>query len=167
VEAIVQTIDLMPTLLELSRLPVPPGLQGRSLLPLIARARGGGAGAVHADAGWTDRPAITEKAVTVDNGSPPPRDTESVSIVYGGWKLVLNTKRPAGGPEYELFDHRRDPLDGRDVAAEHPEVVQRLRRELEAWRKTVAAARLKPDGETSQSLSAEELERLRALGYVQ
>jgi arylsulfatase A-like enzyme len=168
VGATVQTIDLMPTLLELSRLPVTPGLQGKSLLPLLAGARSSGPDAVHADAGgWTERPAITEKAVTVDNGSPPPRDTESVSVVFQGYKLIHNTKRPAGRPEFELFDHRKDPLDRTDVAAQHPEVVERLRRELDAWRKTVGAAKLKPDAEAGQTLSKEELERLRALGYVQ
>jgi arylsulfatase A-like enzyme len=171
VDATVQTIDLMPTLLEVSRVPVPPGLHGRSLLPLLAGARGGGAGAgaLHADgvAAWTDRPAITEKAVTVDTGSPPPRDTESVAIVFQGWKLIHNTKRAAGRPEYELFDHRRDPLDRVDLAGQHPDVVQRLSRDLQAWRKTVAASRLKPDAEGGQALSKEELERLRALGYVQ
>jgi hypothetical protein len=31
----------------------------------------------------------------------------------------------------------------------------------------VVAARLKPDAESAQSLSAEERERLRALGYLQ
>jgi arylsulfatase A-like enzyme len=168
VGATVQTIDLMPTLLELSRLPVTPGLQGKSLLPLLAGARPSGPDAVHADAGgWTERPAITEKAVTVDGGSPPPRDTESVSVVFQGYKLIHNTKRPAGRPEFELFDHRKDPLDRTDVAAQHPEVVERLRRELDAWRKTVGAAKLKPDAEAGQALSKEELERLRALGYVQ
>ena len=167
-EATVQTIDLMPTLLELSRLPAPPGLQGRSLVPLLAGARAGGAGTVHADgSGWTERPAITEKAVTVDNGSPPPRDTEAVSVVLQGYKLIHHTKRPAGAPEFELFDHRRDPLDGTDVAAQHPEVVERLKRELDAWRKTVSASRLKPDTEGTAALSNEEHERLRALGYVQ
>ena len=168
VGATVQTIDLMPTLLELSRIPLPAGLQGRSLVPLLAGARPAGPDAVRADAGaWTERPAITEKAVTVDNGSPPPRDTESVSVVFQGYKLIHNTKRPAGGPELELFDHRRDPLDRTDVAAQHPDVVERLKRELDAWRKSVASSRLKPDADAGQALSKEELERLRALGYVQ
>jgi arylsulfatase A-like enzyme len=169
VDATVQTIDLMPTLLEVSRLAVPAGVQGKSLLPLLAATRAGGAGAAHADGagGWTDRPAITEKAATVDNGSPPPRDTESVSIVYQGWKLIHNTKRPAGAPEYQLFDHRHDPLDGTDLAAGRADVVARLGRELDAWRKTVSASRLKPDTEGTSALGKEELERLRALGYVQ
>jgi len=165
VASTVQTIDLMPTLLELSRIPVPAGLQGRSLVPLLSGPQGGG-NAVHA-ASWTERPAITEKALTMDNGSPPPRDTESVSVVFQGYKLIHNTKRPVGAPEFELFDHRRDPLDTTDVAAQHPEVVARLQRELDAWRKTVSAARLKPDAAGGQGLSKEEYERLRALGYVQ
>jgi arylsulfatase A-like enzyme len=168
VGATVETIDLMPTLLDLSRISMPAGLQGKSLLPLLAGARPAGPGAVHADAGaWTERPAITEKAVTVDNGSPPPRDTEAVSVVFQGYKLIHHTKRPAGGPEFELFDHRQDPLDRADVSSQHPEVVERLRRELDAWRKSVVAARLKPDAEGAQGLSNEEHERLRALGYVQ
>jgi arylsulfatase A-like enzyme len=166
VDATVQTIDLMPTLLEISRVPMPANLQGRSLAPLLS-APHGGPDAVHAASSWTERPAITEKAVTVDNGSPPPRDTESVSVVFQGYKLIHNTKRPAGRPEFELYDHRRDHLDRDDVAARHPEVVDRLKRELEAWRKTVSAARLKPDAEAGQALSKEEMERLRALGYVQ
>jgi hypothetical protein len=117
--------------------------------------------------GWVERAAITEKAVTKDNGSPPPRDTESVAIVFQGFKLVHNVKRAAGTPEWELYDHRRDPLDLRDVAASHPEAVQRLRKELDAWRRATAASRLKPDAQAAQTLSGEELERLRALGYVQ
>jgi hypothetical protein len=72
-----------------------------------------------------------------------------------------------GGPEFELFDHRKDPLNLHDVAPAHPDVVARLARELEAWRKMAAAARLKPDAALSREVSAEELERLRALGYVQ
>jgi arylsulfatase A-like enzyme len=163
----VQTIDLMPTLLEASGLPLPPSLQGRSLLPLVARMGSGGAVRADRSGPWADRPAITEKAVTVDNGAPPPRDTESVAVVFDGFKLIHNTKRPPGHPEYELFDHRSDPLDGTDIAARRPEIVHRLGRELEAWRKAVPASRLKPDAEAARTLNKDELERLRALGYVQ
>lgn len=169
VSATVQTIDLMPTLLEASGLPLPPSLQGRRLLPLVPGTGAGGAGAMRADGSgrWADRPAITEKAVTADNGAPPPRHTESVALVFQGFKLIHNTKRLPGRPEYELFDHQRDPLDSADLAAQRPEVVQRLGRELEAWRRAMATSRLAPDAEAGRSLSKEDLERLRALGYVQ
>jgi hypothetical protein len=114
------------------------------------------------------RPAITQKAVTQDvGGAPPPRNTESTSIVSGRWKLIHNTKRPAGAPEFELYAHATDPLDQTDVAAQHPDVVQGLARDLAAWRTAAARARLKPDSASANSLSKEELERLRSLGYIQ
>ena len=54
----------------------------------------------------------------------------------------MNPGRPPGDPEYELYDHRHDPLDAQ-------------------------AARLKPDADAGRSMSADELERLRSLGYIQ
>lgn len=85
----------------------------------------------------------------------------------GPWKLIHNTVRPPGRPEFELFDRTKDLLDRTDIAAAYPDRVARLARELEAWKKSAEAARLKPDSERTQSLRPEELERLRALGYVQ
>lgn len=169
VERTVETIDIMPTLLEISRLRVPAQAQGRSFRSLLASARRSEPGVARADtAEWTDRPAITEKAVTSEPmGAPPPQDTESTSIVDGGWKLIHNTKRPDGKPEFELYDHAKDLLDRSDVAAAHPQVVQDLAKRLESWRRMAAAARLKPDAETARTLSKEELERLRSLGYIQ
>jgi hypothetical protein len=117
--------------------------------------------------GSGSRPAISEKAQTKDMGAPPPRDTASEAIVLGTWKLIHNTKRPDGKPEFELYDHAKDPLDAHDVAAAHPDEVARLAKTLAAWRRMAAAARLKPDTEANKSLSKEELERLKSLGYIQ
>ena len=47
------------------------------------------------------------------------------------------------------------------------DVVQRLAREIGAWRALAQGARLKPDSEGTAAMSKEELERLRALGYIQ
>jgi arylsulfatase A-like enzyme len=160
VEETVQVIDVMPTLLALSGLGAPAGIQGRSLAPYFAP---GPAGTVQAAAAL---PAIVEKAVITDMGGPPPRDTASVAIVEGDWKLVHHTVRPNGGPEFELFEHHSDRLDLRNVAAAHPDVVARLSRSLAAWRKAAEAARLPPE-EATKNMSREELERLRALGYIQ
>jgi arylsulfatase A-like enzyme len=166
VEQTVQEIDLMPTLLEMSRLPVPRNAQGHSLLPLLA-SPSSSSGAVHAAAAGTARPAVTEKAATHEGGGPPPREFESYAIILDGWKLVRNVKGPAGGPEFELYDHAKDPLDKADQAGEHPDVVKRLANELEQWRRMTEAARLPPDSQSSEGLSKDELERLRALGYIQ
>ena len=159
IDEVVQSIDVMPTLLELSGLERPEGTQGQSLAPLVARDSA-------ARSAWSPRPAITQKAVTHNGGAPPPLDTESFAVVEGAWKLVHNTVRPRGGPEFELYDFAKDPLNRTDVAARHPEVVQRLARTLANWRQAAEAARLKPDSETTQNLSPEQLQRLRSLGYV-
>jgi arylsulfatase A-like enzyme len=166
VEETVETIDVMPTLLDISGLARPSEAQGRSLLPLL-RPAPGQRGTVRADARWTRRPAISEKAKITDPGGPPPRDTESYAIVSEGWKLIHNVERRAGEPEFELYHHAVDPLDQTELSAEHPERVERLARDLKAWQAHAAAARLKPDAESAQSMSKEDLERLRSLGYIQ
>jgi arylsulfatase A-like enzyme len=168
----VRSIDLMPTLLDLSGLAAPAGVQGQSLAPLIAassdRPREAGAGTAEPSAtaaGWTKQPAITEKAKTEHSGGPPPRETESYGIVLDGWKLIHNASRTATMLEFELYNRAEDPLDLSNVANEHPDVVERLRGEIENWRKMVAAQQL-PESVSEENLSPQELERLRSLGYI-
>ncbi len=170
----VRSIDLMPTLLDLSGLTIPNRAQGQSLVPLMAAARDAqrtGANAESEDAaarswGWKPEPAVTEKAKCVDSGGPPPRDTESYGIVSGEWKLVHNVRRASSAPEFELYRHLGDPLDKSDVAAQHPDVVARLRAQLAAWRKKVDANQL-PKGDSAEGISGKDLDRLRSLGYIQ
>ena len=63
-----------------------------------------------------------------------------------------------GGYRRALYDLRADPGESRDVAGEHPDVVQRLAEQLEAAQ--IPAAE-------SFELSEEQLEALRSLGYTQ
>ena len=173
----VQSIDLMPTLLELSGLPLPDGMQGQSMVPLLLAA-----GEAHRSAdtllpgeegeassyGWRSRPAISERA-TPPTGPFGIRGghIDSFAIITDGWKLIYNPRRPPGHPEYELYDHRNDPLDLVDLAAERPEIVERLAKELEAWHQQALAARQASEAESPQGLGREELEQLRSLGYIQ
>lgn len=150
----VQSIDIMPTLLELSGAPAPDGMQGASLVPFLRGERA---------AGWP-RPAVTEASGRVSPTDEEP--DESFAIALDGWKLVHHPRRPAPRA-YELFDRAKDPLDQADVAGQHPEIVARLTKELQAWRKRAESMKVKPDSQLAGTLSAEELERLRALGYVQ
>jgi len=173
IDNVVQTIDVMPTLLELSGIRPPDGLQGHSLVPLLGvagREEVSTAGASRAAPAerWQQRPAITQKALTdpKKGGAPPPHDTESYAITDGQWKLVRNAVRPRGGPEFELYDFRKDPLNLTDVAADHPDIVARLAKALDGWKQMATAARLKPDAETTKNLSPEQLQRLKSLGYV-
>jgi hypothetical protein len=86
--------------------------------------------------------------------------------VDGNWKLIRNVVRLPATPEFELYDFYQDPLDQKDLAAQNPEVVARLAKMLEGWQRMAQQARLKSDAETTQGMTAEQLERLRSLGYV-
>ena len=159
VEATVESVDLAPTLLDLSRLPRPEGLQGRSLAPWLLGERGAVPEA---------RPAFSQMAaISAGGGNPPPFEQAAYSILDGGWKLIHNSKGDGTKPQFELYDHRSDPLNQVDIAAENSEIVTRLARRLAAWLEESRAQRLAADGEGDTEMSQQELERLRALGYIQ
>ncbi len=163
IEETVQNVDVMPTLLELSGIPLPEGIQGRSLVPLLT-AHGGMTG-FSPDARWQKRPAVSEWERRKDQLEH--REIDAFAIILDGWKLIHNVERPDDYPEYELYDHANDPLDQQDLSRENPEIVERLAKQLERWHEWALAARLPSDAEATEGLPAEELERLRSLGYVQ
>ena len=171
IDQTVENIDIMPTLLELSHLALPNKIQGQSLLPLMAAAKevgNGDAAKLRAAAeryGWKDQPAFSEKAPTPKTGGPRPYDTESYGIVYDGWKLIRNSKRSEGTPEFELFDHKKDPLNRENIADRNPDVVKRLALKLEERRQSAIAAALPANATTK--MNPEEMRRLRSLGYIQ
>jgi arylsulfatase A-like enzyme len=155
VDETVPLLDLAPTVLDLAGISVPERMQGESLRPLLAKS----------DVRWTKRPAISEWKRRKDQ-----RDkggVDAFSIIHDGYKLVWNFERAEGVPEFELYDHREDPLDRSDVAKDHPEIVERLSKQLSDWRKWALGEALPTDAEATEGLDAEELERLRSLGYVQ
>ena len=155
----VQLIDIMPTLLDLSGLPHPEGLQGRSLLPFVA-------GGNSTNAAWATRPSFSEKAPTTGAAAPPPAATESYAVIDGDWLLIHNRARDDGTAEFELYDVAADPLNQTNLADAQTEVVTRLARELDRWHRIAEQARLPDDAESTAGLSQEQLERLRSLGYI-
>jgi len=161
VDETVQSIDIMPTVLEWCGLRSPAEAQGQSLVPLVSP---GGAPA----RSFKPRPAVTEKAARVST-TETPRDIdrlEQYAFVAGRYKLVHNVSSANGRAEFELYDRRIDPLDLADLAANHPDVVRRMAAELAAWREAAASSRLPADSEAASALSEEELNRLRSLGYI-
>ncbi|MEX1310034.1 MAG: sulfatase, partial [Candidatus Sulfomarinibacteraceae bacterium] len=115
VDETTQSIDLMPTLLELARLPVPAEAQGDSLLPLMT------ASGESAATDWDRRVVFTERK------QPPGEETEgtadSFAAIADGWKLIWNVVVRDDRPEFELFDHAADPLNLVNLADDHPERV--------------------------------------------
>jgi arylsulfatase A-like enzyme len=157
IEETTQSIDLMPTLLELAQLPIPESAQGSSLLPLLAEPHEAGS------AGWSRRAVFTERK------NPPGEATEgtadSFAVLADGWKLIWNVVVRDDRPEIELFDHHNDPLNRVNVADRHPQVVADLRGRLESWREMVEAQRVSAE-DAGAEIDPEELAQLRALGYA-
>jgi iduronate 2-sulfatase len=107
--AIVETVDILPTLVELCGLPVPQGVHGRSLRPQLANARAATAKPAHGF--WTER----QRAIRTDR-----------------WRLIAHGTKGAGGqPAVELFDMRADPNEARNVAADNAAVVKDLLAQLD------------------------------------
>ena len=142
----VQQIDLMPTILALTGLPVPSGLTGRDLGARLARPQTPG-----------DAPPVLfseERFAVVDK----------VAARAGDLKLIFNNDGPAlwrAGSHLELYDLARDPLERTNLVASRPIAAAFLERRLEAFRNGNAGAG------KGVVLSPEEREQLRALGYVQ
>jgi arylsulfatase A-like enzyme len=153
---IVESIDIVPTLLEISGLSVPESAQGRSLMPLLG---GGG--------NWEKQPAFSEKAKTRHPFGTLDPALGSYAATTEEWKLVHNVHRRPGMEEFELYNMQSDPLNLNNVAGDHPQIVQELAAEIARWRDNAEAAALPSDDEASEHLDAGELERLRNLGYIQ
>lgn len=102
-DALVETVDLLPTLLDLCGLPPVSTVSGRSLRPQLQEP--GAPSAKGAHSFWTQglRTIRTER-----------------------WRLVTD---PAG-ERIELFDYVNDPEETRNHAAEHPGVVEELLKRL-------------------------------------
>ncbi len=145
-DAPVELVDLLPTILDWLDLPVPAGVQGRSLLPIL---RG--------------------------DGPPPPREWRLAkfggreAVVAGRWKVILRRK---GGQivERHLYDLAEDPGETRDLAGT-PAGEARLAGILDeylAWR---AATREEDRRFRGRRLrlehSAAEQAALEELGYVE
>ena len=90
---------------------------------------------------------------------------DSYAVIHGDWKLIWNVEVRDDRPELELFNHRDDPINLNNVASEHPDLVAGLHGEIETWLARAEAERVSDDA-LAEDLSPQELEQLRALGYV-
>ena len=77
----------------------------------------------------------------------------------GRWKTI----RSRFDEKLWLLDLQEDPGEGKDVAAEHPEIVTSHAHRIEALAAELSAS----EADRADALSPEDLKRLRALGYAE
>jgi len=151
VRGLSRLVDVTPTLIDLAGLPAATGLDGVSLLPMVAQEAALG----------TSAPADTSDALA---GPVSYAETYYPRFHYNWSELVgLETERWrfVRAPRSELYDLTRDPKELHDVSAAHPQVAATLAAHLDSMNllkrgEAPAPAKLDP----------EELKRLQALGYV-
>ncbi|QGJ70760.1 N-acetylgalactosamine 6-sulfate sulfatase [Planctomycetales bacterium 10988] len=115
VDQITAHVDLFPTLLELCGLEEydPPPRDGTSLVPLL-----------EGKDDWKERTLFVQSH-RIDHPEP----WRQSAVMTQRWRLVDGK---------QLFDVSHDPGQKKDVAADHPEVVEQLRGEYEAYYRSVS-----------------------------
>ena len=123
IKPITSHIDLLPTLVELTNskpIPTKP-LDGKSLVPLLTGN----------SESWSDRTLFT-------------RWRNRGAARSEKWRAV-NGRRPAGDfGGWMLFDMLNDPGETNDVAAKHPEVLSKMKKQYQQWATDVDSAGFDP-----------------------
>ncbi|MDZ4852727.1 MAG: sulfatase [Pirellulaceae bacterium] len=111
-KAMMETVDIYPTLCELTGLPVPAGLDGKSFVSVIKSPSS------------SARAAVTHVY---------PRNALLGRSIRDERYRMVEWKKPGDEPstaEIELYDYELDGLETKNMAAEKPEVVAKLRKIL-------------------------------------
>lgn len=135
---VVESIDLMPTLLDRADVAPPERIHGQNLLPIVQGEAGDGI-------------AITES---------PFRGRR---LAAANRRVRLLHTQSSG--QSELYRYRDDPLESKDVIWEYPQESARLLEALERWEQRVTAFQFPK--RSSEPLDAETIEQLKTLGYIE
>jgi arylsulfatase A-like enzyme len=142
IEEPVTLADIAPTLLDLANVPVPEGMQGRSLVPSLRGAE-------------PERRSIYFESLT---GSLVYGWSPLEGLRRGPWKYIRSS-------DPELYDLSADAGEAEDVAARESQIVADMGGELtsllDAWLEKAAS----PES-SAASVSPEALAQLASLGYV-
>jgi len=164
VGALTETIDLLPTILDLFDIPYPRvRVQGQSLLDLLTGSR------------TAVRDYAFARTEELPRKNPANRLKSPERYLVRGlrWALIL----PQGDTDRELYDLKTDPGQTRNVAAEHPGQTEKMMLAFRAFAATQTRAPLdfvdpkytppvRPEA-PSVEMTEEARKQLRALGYVE
>jgi arylsulfatase A-like enzyme len=140
------TLDLVPTILDAVKVSYPPGLSGKSLLPVVGGRSLGRA------------------------RLPGQNDRNHVGLWDERFKIVGT---PAGeGRDLALYDRETDPGETENAGGRLPDRMAEERQRLEGLLEEIEAEsartrRLLEGRSGEERLSAEACEQLKAMGYIQ
>jgi choline-sulfatase len=141
-DARVGLVDVTPTVLEVTGIPIPKEIQGQSLLGVINHSAQSEAAA--------DRPIYSET------------DYPHRAFKWSSLRALRTGKYLAiEAPKRELYDQANDPKALNNLAPSSPAVADTLLAEVEKFRQQTSA-----DLAAAAKLDPDQAEKLRALGYV-
>ena len=137
VETPVQHIDLVPTILDLAKAPIPGNLRGRSLAPLFSKT------------GRFDERMIYAESL--------------FGRYHFGWSPLTSLSdgryRYTSGPSPELYDLQEDPASRTNLVAGRPELTTRFEKALKAMTPVARP-------QAMSSVTSADVARFEGLGYV-
>jgi len=148
-------VDVLPTMLETAGIPVPPAVQGESLLgmlkaPTAGQTKGAKTSATSSEVS-AERPAYAES------------DYPHRTFGWGSLRSLRTGKYLfVEAPRKELYDQSADPKAEHNLSASSAAVTNTLTSQLDAFRQKTSSSKEAPKVAPDPGLQ----ERLNALGYV-
>jgi len=139
IEGQVNIMNITPTILDILGYPIPPGMEGRSLLPQLAgRERSG------------DEYIFLE------------RKNYMKGVRTDEWKYIRRIHH-AGAPE--LYNLKEDPMEEHNVIAYYPDIASGLNSRLNRWMNENDLISIKQPRKIK--IKKQDRDALRSLGYLQ
>ncbi len=146
VKELIESIDILPTTLDLLSIPIPVQTQGISLSGLIE-----------------GRKNPLTKEYVFSQGLP----FGKLAIRSKDWKLIRKPQKGKGDTdifELSLFDLKKDPRELHNVINDKPQVAGRLKNKLDEWMKGLVVYQ-EEESEFIPSLDEGTKERIKKTGY--
>lgn len=128
-------IDVLPTILNACGVEMPEDLEidGRNILPLLSDQ----------ETEWTDRTVFLQWHR--GNEATPYKNfgarSQQWKLVHERGKWPEGVPEPPAGLHFQLYDANNDQGETKNVAAEHPEVVAKMKQDYDDWFASVSSTR--------------------------
>lgn len=148
INAQAESIDIMPTVLDLLEINIHHKVDGGSLMGLIEHGS------------YDDVFAFSERSLS------PNREFDEYKMIRSNdWKLLLRLRNSPDPSEMELYNLKVDPKEQNNLFTEEAEVGKLLLANLQSWMDTQKEKSKKSSADKIQ-LDKESIEELKALGYI-